>query len=115
MEPAAIQTTYAISLEEAALGPHLRPTTSAPFHLGPVVLAVEIPATGEIQGSLKVTQYFAAAIVKGDVAYARTHSAGTSTVVRTGATGPELDRELFVFARGPDGWKIARYMFNKTS
>jgi uncharacterized protein (TIGR02246 family) len=53
--------------------------------------------------------------VKGDVAYARTHSAGTATVVATGASGPEANRELFVFARGADGWKIARYMFNKTS
>src|SRR5213592_5240484 len=53
--------------------------------------------------------------VKGDVAYARTHSAGTATVVATGASGPEQNRELFVFARGKNGWKIARYMFNKTS
>ncbi len=53
--------------------------------------------------------------VKGDVAYARTHSAGTSTAVATGATGPEVNRELFIFARVADGWKIARYMFNKAS
>ena len=37
--------------------------------------------------------------VKGDFAYARTHSAGTSTVVATGASGPEANRELFIFAR----------------
>jgi uncharacterized protein (TIGR02246 family) len=53
--------------------------------------------------------------VKGDFAYARTHSAGTSTVVATGVSGPEENRELFIFARTPDGWKIARYLFNKTS
>ena len=53
--------------------------------------------------------------VKGDIAFARTHSEGTATVVGTGATGPEQNRELFVFARGTDGWKIARYMFNKAS
>src|SRR6266852_882559 len=53
--------------------------------------------------------------VKGDFAYARTHSAGTSTVVATGASGPEANRELFIFARSPGGWKIARYMFNKAS
>jgi uncharacterized protein (TIGR02246 family) len=53
--------------------------------------------------------------VKGDFAYARTHSAGTSTVVATGASGPEKNRELFVFARGKNGWKIARYLFNKES
>jgi uncharacterized protein (TIGR02246 family) len=51
--------------------------------------------------------------VKGDFAYARTHSAGTSTVVATGASGPEENRELFIFARAADGWKIARYLFNK--
>jgi len=53
--------------------------------------------------------------VKGDVAYARTHSAGTATVVATGASGPEANRELFIFARGANGWRIARYMFNKAS
>jgi uncharacterized protein (TIGR02246 family) len=51
--------------------------------------------------------------VKGDFAYARTHSSGTSTVVATGASGPEENRELFIFARTKDGWKIARYLFNK--
>ena len=53
--------------------------------------------------------------VKGDLAYARTHSAGTSTVVATGVSGPEANRELFIFARTPQGWKIARYLFNKPS
>jgi uncharacterized protein (TIGR02246 family) len=53
--------------------------------------------------------------VKGDFAYARSHSAGTSTVVATGAIAPEANRELFIFARTADGWKIARYAFNKTS
>ena len=53
--------------------------------------------------------------VKGDFAYARTHSAGTSTVVATGASGSEANRELFIFARTAGGWKIARYAFNKSS
>jgi uncharacterized protein (TIGR02246 family) len=53
--------------------------------------------------------------VNGDFAYARTHSAGTSTVVATGVSGPEVNRELFVFARGADAWKIARYIFNRPS
>jgi uncharacterized protein (TIGR02246 family) len=53
--------------------------------------------------------------VNGNFAYARTHSAGTSTVVATGATGPEENRELFIFARTANGWKISRYAFNKTS
>jgi uncharacterized protein (TIGR02246 family) len=53
--------------------------------------------------------------VNGDFAFVRTHSAGTSTVVATGASGPEVNRELFIFARTADGWKIARYLFNKPS
>lgn len=53
--------------------------------------------------------------VKGDFAYARTHSAGTSTVVATGASGPEENRELFIFARTAGVWKIAGYAFNKSS
>jgi uncharacterized protein (TIGR02246 family) len=53
--------------------------------------------------------------VKGDFAFARTHSAGTSTVVATGVTGPEANRELFIFVRTAGGWKIARYLFNKES
>jgi uncharacterized protein (TIGR02246 family) len=53
--------------------------------------------------------------VAGDLAYARTHSEGTSTVVATGAAGPEKNREVFVFARDANGWKIARYIFNKPS
>jgi len=51
--------------------------------------------------------------VKDGLAYARTHSAGTSTAVATGATGPEENRELFIFAPTADGWRIARYLFNK--
>src|SRR5947209_19861603 len=55
--------------------------------------------------------------VKGDVAYAQTHSAGTATVVATGASGPEANRELFIFARGPGGggWKSVGYLVNKPS
>jgi uncharacterized protein (TIGR02246 family) len=53
--------------------------------------------------------------VTDDVAFARTRSEGTSRIMATGATGPEKNRELFVFARGGNGWKIARYIFNKPS
>src|SRR3989442_5921045 len=38
--------------------------------------------------------------VKGDVAYARTHSAGTATVVATGTSGPQAKPELLMFDRG---------------
>ena len=33
-----------VALRRRRLGPHLRPDTSAPFKLGPVVLAVELQA-----------------------------------------------------------------------
>lgn len=54
-------------------------------------------------------------VVKEDFAFALTRSAGTVTIVGTGAAGPEANRELFVFARVKEGWKIARYLFNKES
>jgi uncharacterized protein (TIGR02246 family) len=48
------------------------------------------------------------------LAYALTRSEGTQTIVATGEQGAESNREMFIFARRPDGeWKIARYMFNK--
>ncbi len=53
--------------------------------------------------------------VSGDLAYAVTHSTGTFTILASGVKGPVANRELFVFARGADGWKIARYVFNKAS
>lgn len=51
----------------------------------------------------------------GDCAHALTRSEGHVTVLGTGDRGPEANREIFVFTRGADGWKIARYMFNKTT
>jgi uncharacterized protein (TIGR02246 family) len=55
-------------------------------------------------------------VVTGDSsAYALTRSAGTQTVLATGSTTPEANREIFLFAREAGAWKIARYMFNKAS
>lgn len=48
-------------------------------------------------------------------AYAQTRSNGTVTVLATGVTAPEANRELFVFRRTDGAWKIARYMFNKAA
>ncbi len=53
--------------------------------------------------------------VRGDRAFARTGSKGTVTVLADGTTAPEENRELFVFQKEDGVWKIARYMFNKTS
>jgi uncharacterized protein (TIGR02246 family) len=48
-------------------------------------------------------------------AYALTRSHGEQTVLATGSTTAEANRELFIFHRGAEGWRIARYMFNKVA
>lgn len=52
--------------------------------------------------------------VEGNMAFAVTSSKGTTLIRATGNTVPEANRELFVFEKVNDEWKIARYMFNKT-
>jgi len=52
--------------------------------------------------------------VEGNMAYAITSSNGTVKIHATGDEAPEANRELFVFEKVNDEWKIARYMFNKT-
>ena len=57
-------------------------------------------------------------VVAGDdkYAYALTQSAGTQKINDTGDESAEANREIFVFHNtNEDGWKIARYMFNKSS
>ncbi len=54
-------------------------------------------------------------VADGAIAFARTGSKGTVTVLADGTTAPEENRELFVFQKEDGVWKIARYMFNKTS
>jgi uncharacterized protein (TIGR02246 family) len=50
-----------------------------------------------------------------DWAFARTTSAGTATVIASGAAGPEANQELFVFQKIDSMWKIARYCFSTTN
>ena len=51
-----------------------------------------------------------------DWAFARTNSAGTTTINATGAKSAEANQELFIFQKGLDGkWKIARYSFSSTN
>jgi len=48
--------------------------------------------------------------------FARTNSAGTTTINATGAKSAEANQELFIFGKGGDGsWKIARYSFSSTN
>ncbi len=53
--------------------------------------------------------------VHGDLAFARTGSKGTVRILADGTSGPEENRELFILEKHRGEWKIARYMFNKTS
>ncbi|MEO0341834.1 MAG: nuclear transport factor 2 family protein [Pseudomonadota bacterium] len=53
-------------------------------------------------------------IVSGDTAYATTTSTGTRMIKETGQTVPEINRELWVFEKVGEDWKIARYAFNKS-
>ena len=53
-------------------------------------------------------------VTSDDTAYALTQSRGTQTLLTTGDESAESNREIFIFHRtDTDGWKIARYMFNK--
>ncbi len=52
--------------------------------------------------------------VEGNMAFAVTTSKGTTLIHATGDKIPEANRELFVFEKVNNDWKIARYMFNKT-
>lgn len=51
-----------------------------------------------------------------DWVFARTNSAGTTTVHATGAKSAEANQELFIFKKSTDGkWRIARYSFSSTN
>ncbi len=55
-------------------------------------------------------------VVADDWAFARTHSAGTTTINATGDQVVEGNQELFVLKKTDDGnWKIARYCFSTTN
>ena len=54
-------------------------------------------------------------VVENNFAFAVTGSQGSTLIHATGETVPEENRELFVFEKEKEEWKIARYMFNKTS
>lgn len=55
-------------------------------------------------------------VVSPTVAYARTRSAGKTTILATGDVVSEGNQELFVLFReeGADDWKIGRYIFATT-
>lgn len=66
------------------------------------------------QIQLHIEFYIDEIVVDGDFAFATTSSKGTTLIRANGQTVPEENRELFVFEKIDNEWKIARYMFNKT-
>ena len=52
--------------------------------------------------------------IEGNMAFAISSSNGSVKVHALGIESPEANRELFVFEKINEEWKIARYMFNKT-
>ena len=54
-------------------------------------------------------------VIDETVAYARTRSDGTQTVLANGVETPGSNRELFIFRKDNGSWKIARYMFNQAA
>lgn len=67
------------------------------------------------QIQLSIEFYIEEIIVENNVAFATTTSKGNTLINATGLTVPEENRELFVFEKENEEWKIARYMFNKIS
>ena len=66
------------------------------------------------QIQLNIEFYIDEIFVEGEFAFATTSSKGTTLIHASGETIPEENRELFVFEKVNNHWKIARYMFNKT-
>jgi uncharacterized protein (TIGR02246 family) len=66
------------------------------------------------QIQLNIEFYIEEIEVDGNLAFATTTSKGSVLIHATGDNFPEANRELFVFEKISDEWKIARYMFNKT-
>lgn len=54
-------------------------------------------------------------VVNGDYAFVRSTSKGTATLLENNAKADEINRELFIFQRQDNKWKIAYYMYNKMS
>ncbi len=85
----------------------------------PTAVGIEgVRATYEfVFTQIKLNVAFTVEEIVGDgaIAFARTGSKGSVTVLANGTTAPEENRELFVLQKEDGVWKIARYMFNKTS
>ena len=54
-------------------------------------------------------------VISDDWAFARTNSAGMTTIKATGDKVPEGNQELFVLKKVDGDWRIARYSFSTTN
>lgn len=88
--------------------------TALPTAAGPDLRA----AYGNVFGAIRLNITFSIdelVITGDDTAYGLTRSNGEVTILATGETHPESNRELFIFRRETGEWRIARYMFNKAA
>jgi uncharacterized protein (TIGR02246 family) len=90
-----------------------------PYSLSAIGAAAVRQAYDAVFKAIKLSVKFSVAeVVEMDPnwVFARTNSAGTTTINATGAKSAEANQELFIFGKGGDGsWKIARYSFSSTN
>jgi uncharacterized protein (TIGR02246 family) len=89
-------------------------------HRSPAIGAAQVEqAYREILGAIRLNIRFdidEVVVASPTVAYARTRSSGTTTILANNAQVSEGNQELFVLVRGESGgeWKIGRYIFSTT-
>ena len=93
---------------------------------GGVFMPTEVPSVIGAENILKSYEFIFSQIqlnidffieeiqVENNLTFAVTGSKGTTLIHTTGATIPEVNRELFIFEKVNGACKIAGYMFNKT-
>ncbi len=88
--------------------------TNAPTAAGTAAVRT---AYEHVFGTIKLDIVFSIdeIVVDDNIAFATTGSKGQVTILAEKVIAPEANRELFVFRKIDGVWKIARYMFNKTS
>lgn len=89
-------------------------------HRSPAIGRAQVEATyREILSMIRLDIEFAideVVVVTPTVAYARTRSAGTTTILANGAQVSEGNQELFILVRADENaaWRIGRYLFSTT-
>lgn len=102
-----IEAAVAVYAEDGVFYPYQLPTAAGTAELR--ASYAQIFATIRLAVAFEVREV----VVEGDLAFATTSSRGTVTVLEPDVTVEEANREVFVLVRGADGWRVARYMFNK--